>query len=162
MQTRITLDLANIKWIKRLMWPRISLLPLAVFRADTGYNYKERIKILHWTALCRAMLWKGALLTLGMMSLTIVLQSQIHITTLHWTALMAESSCHYKKTFSLFTSFFYYAQNIHNNIRDVCQRILYLSSLIKAWIDTEESENNLCVNSIAEWCQRKNQGGFLI
>ena len=123
---------------------------------------KKRIKSLNCSALCRAMLWKGALLTLGMMSLTIVLQSQIHITTLHWTALMAESSCHYKKTFSLFTSFFYYAQNIHNNIRDVCQRILKLSSLIKAWIDTEESENNLCVNSIADWCQRKKQGGFLI
>ena len=126
MQTRITLDLANIKWIKRLMWPRISLLPLAVFRADTGYNYKERIKILHWTALCRAMLWKGALLTLGMMSLTIVLQSQIHITTLHWTALMAESSCHYKKTFSLFTSFFFIMHKIFTIIFATCASEYYI------------------------------------
>ena len=120
LQIRITLDLVNIKWIKRLTGPQISTLPLAVFRTDTWYNYKERIKILHWTALCRAMLWKGALLTLGMMSLTIVLQSQIHITTLHWTALMAESSCHYKKNLLSFHKFFFIMHKIFTIIFATC------------------------------------------
>ena len=86
----------------------------------TNIFLKKRIKSLNYSALCRAMLWKGALLTLGMMSLTIVLQSQIHITTLHWTALMAESSCHYKKNLLSFHKFFFIMHKIFTIIFATC------------------------------------------
>ena len=85
----------------------------------------KRIKSLNCSALCRAMLWKGALLTLGMMSLTIVLQSQIHITTLHWTALMAESSCHYKKNLLSFHKFFFIMHKIFTIIFATCASEYY-------------------------------------
>ena len=114
---------------------------------QTNIFLNKRIKSLNCSALCRAMLWKGALLTLGMMSLTIVLQSQIHITTLHWTALMAESSCHYKKNLLSFHKFFFIMHKIFTIIFATCasenynylpwsrpELILKSQKIISVWI----------------------------
>ena len=43
-QTRITLHLANVKWITGLMAPRLSSLTLAVFGPNTCYNYNGLLK----------------------------------------------------------------------------------------------------------------------
>ena len=43
-QTRITLHLANIKWITGLTEPRLSSLLLAVFGPNTCYNYNSTAK----------------------------------------------------------------------------------------------------------------------
>ena len=78
-------------------------------------------------------------------------------TSLHYTA-DGRKFMSLKKNpslFSLFTSFF-----MHKIFTTIATCASDISALIKAWIDTEESEKNLCVNSIADWCQRKTEGVY--